>query len=244
MVTRAAHQASSLGDALAARGLTVVAIPAIALETPSDEYASLHAALERLDEFDWLLFTSANAVEVFARECEEVGADEVPCRIGSIGAATSRALKGAGLQVSLQPASAVSEAFAEELRPYVRHQQVLLVQAESARDILPRSLSAAGAQVHVVAAYRTVVPAKSAEAIRRELPGLDAITFTSSSSVRNLLELCDAAGVTLPSSITLASIGPITSQTIRECGYVPHLEAIAADVEVLASQLARFLLRS
>ncbi|GAA3768614.1 uroporphyrinogen-III synthase [Terriglobus aquaticus] len=243
-MTRAAHQASSLGDALAARGLTVVAIPAIALEQPTDEYGALHSALERLDEFDWLLFTSANAVEVFARECDELGIDDVPRRIGSIGAATSRALQQAGLRVSLQPSTAVSETFAAELKPHVRHQQVLLVQAESARDVLPRELRSAGAEVLVVPAYRTVVPVESADALRRELPRLDAATFTSSSSVRNLLELCDAAGLTLPRNIVLASIGPITSQTLRACGYEPQVEAPVADVEVLASLLAKHLSRT
>ena len=244
LVTRAAHQASALGDALAARGLTVIAIPSIALEPPTDEYAGLRAVLERLDDFDWLLFTSANAVEVFARECEELGVDDVACQIGSIGAATSRALHQAGLHASLQPSTAVSEAFAAALRPHVRNQRVLLVQAESARDVLPRELEAAGAELRVVPAYRTVVPHESAEALRRELPHLDAVTFTSSSSVRNLLELCDAAGQTLPSRLVLASIGPITSQTLRECGYEPRVEAPVAEVEVLASLLAKFLSRS
>ncbi|WP_419803986.1 uroporphyrinogen-III synthase [Terriglobus sp.] len=241
LVTRATHQASLLGDALAARCLTVVAIPAIAMEPPSDEYASLHRELERLDEYDWLLFTSANAVEVFAREREELGIDEVSCRIASIGAATSRALRAAGLQVDLQPDTAISEALAAALQPRVRGRRVLLVQAESARDVLPRSLKSAGAELVIAPAYRTVTPQESVEALRREMPRLDAITFASSSSVRNLLELCQAAAVTLAPTIVLASIGPVTSQTLRECGYQPQVEAAVADVEVLASALARYL---
>jgi uroporphyrinogen-III synthase len=244
LVTRAAHQASALGDALAARGLTVVAIPAIALEPPSDNYHSLHNALEELDSFDWLLFTSANAVEVFARECDELGIDTIPPQIGSIGAATSRAVQQAGLRVTLQSPRAVSEEFALALRPHVRNQRVLLVQAEAARDVLPRELNSAGADVSTVPAYQTVVPRESTEALRRELPRLDAITFTSSSSVRNLLELCGRASLTLPPRVMLASIGPITSQTLRECGYEPQVEAPTADVEVLASLLAKRLSRS
>ena len=108
LVTRAAHQASALGDALASHGLLVVSIPAIALEPPADGYASLHAAMEALDTFDWLLFTSANAVQVFAEQREELDVEEVTCRIGSIGAATSRALRDAGLRVDLQPDVAVA----------------------------------------------------------------------------------------------------------------------------------------
>ncbi len=244
LVTRAAHQASALGDALAARGLTVIAIPSIAMEPPSDEYATLHREMERLDEFDWLLFTSANAVEVFTREFQVLGLEWVPCRIGSIGAATTRALRAAGMQVNLQPRTAVSEAFAAALQPHVRNQRVLLVQAESAREVLPRAMQQAGAELVIAPAYRTVTPLKSAEALRREMQQLDAITFTSSSSVRNLLELCENAGVKLPRGVVLASIGPITSQTLQEFGYEPQVETPVADIEVLASMLARYLERS
>ena len=243
LVTRAVHQVSTLGDALAARGLTVIAIPSIVIEPPSDGYAALHRELERVDTFDWLVFTSANAVGVFTQEREELAIEDVPCRIASIGAATSRSLESAGLPVHLQPHTAVSEVFAAALQPHVRNRRVLLVQAESARDVLPRAMRQAGADLVIVPAYRTVVPRESAEAVRREMPHLNAITFTSSSSVRNLLELCGTAGVTLPPRVVLASIGPITSQTLRDCGYEPQVEAAVADVEVMASALARYLER-
>ncbi len=241
LVTRAAHQASALADALAAFGLLVVSIPAIALEPPSDDYASLHEALERLEDFDWLLFTSANAVAVFAEQREDLGVEEVPCRIASIGAATSRSLRDAGLRVDLQPETAVAESFARALRPQARGKRMLLIRAESARDVLPTELERAGAQVTIATAYRTVVPAESVDGLRRELPAMNAITFTSSSSVRNLLELCDAAGVRLPHNVALASIGPITSATLRELGHQPSMESTTAQVEVFASELARYL---
>ena len=241
LVTRAVHQASALGDALAARGLVVVAVPSIALEPPTDGYDTLHRALHRLEDFDWLLFTSANAVRVFAEQREDLGIEDVPCRIASIGTATSRELRSAGLQVDLQPATAVAEALSAALRPQAQGKRMLLVRAESARDILPRDLLAAGADLTIASAYRTVVPTASAETLARELPSLDAITFTSSSSVRNFVELLDAAGLSLPHKVVLASIGPITSHTLRECGYEPQVESPVAEVEVLASTLARYL---
>ena len=241
LVTRAAHQASALGDALAARGFTVVAIPTIALEPPSDNYAALHKALLHLDDFDWLLFTSANAVEVFAAQREELAIEDIPCRIASIGAATSRALIAADLRVDLQPSTAIAEELARALLPHAKGSRMLLIRAESARDVLPRAMQQAGAELTIAPAYRTVVPRESVEALQRELPQLDAITFTSSSSVRNLLELCDGAGITLPPDIALASIGPITSQTLREHGYGPSIESPAADMEVLANTLAKYL---
>ena len=241
LVTRAAHQASSLGDALAARGLLVVTVPAIAIQPPGDELAGLQCELERLDRYGWLIFTSANAVHVFAEQKEEAGLEEVPCRIASIGEATSRAVRQAGLPVHLQPRVAIAEELARALQSHASGSRMLLVRAESARDVLPQQLAAAGAEVTIASAYRTVIPRESVEALRRELPRVSAITLASSSAVRNLLELCDAADVTLPPGVVLASIGPITSGTLRECGYAPHLEASVANVEVLASELARYL---
>lgn len=244
LVTRAAHQASALADALAAFGLLVVSIPAIALQPPSDEYASLHEAMETLDEFDWLLFTSANAVAVFAEQREELGIDEVPCRIASIGAATSRALREVGLRVNLQPEVAVAESFARALRPHARGKRMLLIRAESARDVLPVEMERAGASLTIATAYRTVVPAESIDALRREMPNLGAITFASSSAVRHLLELCETAGVVLPPRMVLASIGPVTSAELRQAGLTVALESSVAQVEVFASELARYLRRA
>ena len=243
LVTRAVHQASALSDALAAHGLLVVGIPAIALEPPSDGYASLHNALEQLESFDWLLFTSANAVAVFAQQREELGIEEVPCRIASIGTATSRALRAHGLRVDLQPEVAVAESFAVALLPHARGKRMLLVRAEAARDVLPAELERAGADLTLATAYRNVVPAASTEALRRELPSLAAITFASSSAVRNLLELCRAAALTLPPTCVLASIGPVTSAELRGNGLAVGLESTVAQVDVLASQLAHFLRR-
>lgn len=244
LVTRAAHQASALGDALASHGLLVVSIPAIAIDPPSDDYASLHRELQRLEDYDWLIFTSANAVTTFAEQREELGIEEIPCRIASIGAATSRALTNAGLHVNLQPQTAIAENLARSLRLHASGRTMLLVRAESARDILPAELNRAGAHVTLAAAYRTVTPQNSVDRLRTELPRLTAITFASSSAVRNLLELCDAVGTTLPQNIVLASIGPITSATLRDHGYAPSMESSVAQVEVLASELARYLDRA
>ena len=243
LVTRAAHQASALGDALAARGLLVVSIPMLAIEAPDDEYASLHRAMSALEDFDWLVFTSANAVTAFAEQREELEIEEVPCRIASIGAATTRALADAGVRADLQPQTAVAEALAEAMQPKVRGERVLLISAQQTRGVLERKLEAAGAALTVVEAYRNAVPEGAAEALRHELPALAAITFASGSAVQHLLTVCDAAGLTLPPNIVLASIGPITSAALREHGYEPQVEATQASIEVLSSELARHLLR-
>jgi uroporphyrinogen-III synthase len=140
------------------------------------------------------------------------------------------------------PPQAVAESLLDSLLTYARQvdgspARFLLIRAEDARDLLPDALRAAGAEVVIAPAYRTVVPAGSIEIIRSlfgDPEGLAAITFTSSSTVRNLLALCEAAGVKLPSSVLRVSIGPITSETMRSLGHPPHAEALDASVASLA----------
>jgi uroporphyrinogen-III synthase len=244
LVTRSPHQSSELATHLNALGLEPVLVPAIELVAPSS-FDALDAALADLATFDWLIFTSANAVEAFHRRRESVGlgAAAVSARIAAIGPATARALESVGLKPDLIPAQAVAESLAEALLPHVRRAdgeptRFLLVRAEEARDVLPGSLGGAGAEVAIAPAYRTVVPPGSIDAIRGlfadATQGVAAITFTSASTVRNLLSLCEAAGVALPPSALRISIGPITSETLRSFGYAPHAEALTASVAALA----------
>ena len=240
LVTRAPHQASALGDALIAHGFRVASVATIALAPPEDEYAALDREIAMLDEYDWLLFTSANAVAVFAERLEE---ESVPlsCGIASIGAATSKALREAGFPVRLQAQTAVAESLAKALLPHARDARMLLVRAETGRDVLTEQLTAAGAEVVLAPAYRTIIPAESADRLRRELPNVDAVTFTSSSSVANFFALLKVAGLDLPPGLVLASIGPVTSATLREHGHTPSIEARDASVASLASAVATAL---
>jgi uroporphyrinogen-III synthase len=240
LVTRAPHQASALGDALAAHGLRIASVPTIALAPPEDDYATLDRCIVRLDEFDWLLFTSANAVAVFAERLEDQ-AVPLSCGIASIGTATSKALRDAGFPVRLQAQTAVAESLAKSLLPHARNASMLLVRAEQGRDVLIDTLEEAGAEVTLAPAYRTVIPTESVERLKRELPTVDAITFTSSSSVQNLFALLDAGGLTLPREMVLASIGPITTASLKDMGYKPTVEAREATVVSLASAVATAL---
>jgi len=148
------------------------------------------------------------------------------------------------------PAQAVAESLAEALLPHV-HQpdgsatRFLLVRAEAARDHLPEALRAAGAEVTIAPAYRTVIPGESAERIKEMFASPEfwpaAITFTSSSTALNLFALLAAAGINLPPEILRASIGPITSQTLRDLGYPPQLEAAEPTVPALVEILVKTL---
>ena len=247
LITRSAHQASALADQLRALWMEPILVPAIELAEPSS-FAEMDEAIALLEGFDWVLFTSANAVEVFVKRAgDRLGA--VPL-VAAIGPATARAVEAAGLRVDLVPAHAVAESLVEALLPYVRQTdgspaRFLLVRAEVAREYLPEKLREVGAEVMVAAAYRTVIPEGSIAAVR-ELFGSrkmwpDAITFTSSSTATNLLALLEAAGLELPDEILRVSIGPVTSQTLRELKFPPHAEAEVATIPGLVAAVVQML---
>ncbi|WP_263365820.1 uroporphyrinogen-III synthase [Edaphobacter bradus] len=241
LITRTRLQASDLAVQLEALGANPLVIPTIEI-IPPDSYAPLDAALAQLDTFDWLIFTSANAVEVFAARRNPTSRSK---KIAVIGPATARAVQGIGLHVDLIPPSYVAESLAEALAPLTSDKRILLIRAAEARDILPETLTRAGATVTIAEAYRNRIPPESIPALQQLFASPasypDAITFTSASTARNLIALLEAAGVTLPKGITLASIGPITSQALRDLGLTPTLEAteptIPSLVEILAQRL-------
>ncbi len=250
LVTRAARQSSELAERLRVLGAEPVLVPVIETVEPSS-FAALDAALTQLDGFHWVLFTSANAAEAVR---SRVGDEpiRVAGKVAAIGPATAKALQSLGLHPDLMPAQAVAESFAEALLPHA-HQpdgaptRFLLIRAEEARDLLVEELRDAGAEVTVAPAYRTVIPAGSENLVRGlfgpslSQPPIEAVTFTSSSAARNLLALCESAGVALPPAPKRVSIGPITSQTLRELGLPPHAEAAEATVASLAEAVMRAL---
>lgn len=239
LVTRAPHQASELADRLRALGAEPVMIPTIEIAEPTS-FAALDKAVAEISGFDWVVFTSANAVAPFASRLPRHG--RLP-RMASIGPATSRALQSAGIAVDIVPPQAVAESLAQALAPHAGAARFLLVRAEKARDHLPEALTAAGGEVVDAPAYRNVVPPGSADALRvlfaAEPP--DAVTFTSSSSARNFFELLAEAGLALPPQVARASIGPVTSATLRELGYPPHTEADDSFVRALAEKTVAYL---
>ena len=266
LVTRSPRQASALADRLRDLGAEPILIPTIETVEPTS-FATLDEALCQLHTFHWLIFTSANAVEAFDHRfrvlkgtgfspyvlAQQDGGASAPegkgwPQIAAIGPSTAQALKAIDLTPSLVPPQAVAESLTEALLPEA-HQpdnsptRFLLVRAEEAREHLPETLRAAGAEVTVVPAYRTVIPKGAAERIRELLATeeLDAITFTSSSTARNLFALLEAAGCKLPESAIRASIGPITSATLTELGYPAHVEAPQATVQSLAETLVKYL---
>ncbi|MHB1936765.1 MAG: uroporphyrinogen-III synthase [Acidobacteriaceae bacterium] len=247
LITRARRQAQSLATALEEQGATVIAIPAIEI-IPSESYDALDAALWNAQKYQWLVVTSVNGAEVLAQRLKALGVGSGvldSLKIAAIGPATARALGELGLHVDEIPKQSIAESLVESLRDRVGGTNVLLVRARVARDALPEGLRKAGAIVDVVDAYQTVVPATSADALRQlfaatnRLP--DVVTFTSSSTVTNFFRLLHEANVAAwPTTMAAASIGPITSQTLRQHGIEPAVEATEYTVPGLVAALCRW----
>jgi uroporphyrinogen-III synthase len=246
LITRTRKQASDLAAQLEALGASTILIPTIEI-VPPETYTPLDDALTRLDTFDWLLFTSANAVEAFAQRRSLHPSSATMPKIAVIGPATASAVEAFGLPVALLPPRYIAESLAESLAPYAHGSRMLLVRAEDARDILPNTLAQAGADLSIAPAYSNRIPPGSISALQTlfanptTIP--DAITFTSASTARNLIALLDTASLTLPSGIALASIGPVTSEALRELGLQPTIETSEPTIPALVKALADHFVR-
>ncbi len=231
LVTRTRRQASALARLLAEEGAVPIELPAIEIEPAIDE-AAAKAALSglRAGAYAWVVFTSANAVEVFFGLMRERGLDArafAGAKAAAIGPATAEALSERGIVADAVPDEYVAEGVVEALRPGLRPgDRVLVPRAESARPELIEGLRALGAEVDEVTLYRAAVPTEPpAEALSllRE-GGIDIVTFTSSSTVRNLAALLDNDVECLRKPL-VACIGPITAKTARELGLRVDVEA-------------------
>jgi uroporphyrinogen-III synthase len=237
LVGRARHQAGALSTQLRKLGAEVLEIPFIEIRNPRS-FKPLDNALKNLPAYDWLIMTSVNGVEAMWERLTKLRLTKKSLRhlhVAAIGPATKKALEKRGLKVNVVPEEYVAESVVKSLRKQVEGKRILLVRAKVARDVIPRELRKAGAAVDVVEAYETVVPRSSRTRLRAALKTSskrpDVITFTSSSTVKNFVALLGRSGRTRPrkdtclEGITLASIGPVTSGTLRELKLGVDIEA-------------------
>ncbi len=223
LVTRAREQASILTEKLEALGAECLEAPAIKI-VPPESFAALDAAIDNLIAYQWLIFTSVNGVDAFYRRLEAAGLDSralAGLQIVAIGSQTADRLRANGIQADVVPlefrAEGIVAAMKNRLQPGAK---VLIARAAVARDVLPTQLREMGAAVDVVDAYRTEIGEADGAYLARELAAgrIDLITFTSSSTVTNLLDILGPQGVTLVSQAKTACIGPVTAMTCQEHG--------------------------
>ena len=237
VVTRAREQAGALAALLHDLGAEAIDMPTIEIR-PADDYAALDRAIANLRVYGWLIFTSANGVRFFLDRLDRSTLDlrAIEGRICAIGPATRDALERFHLKVDLQAQEYVAEGLLAALADYdLTGVRVLIARAAVARDLLPTELARCGARVDVVEAYRTVAPAdlteRAADVLSRKP---DWITFTSSSTAQNLV---DAVGVEALLGVRCASIGPITTATLRANGIPVAVEASVYTIPGLVQAL-------
>ncbi len=246
LVGRARHQAGSLSHELRKLGAEVLEIPFIEIRKPRS-FKPLDAALKNLESYDWMVLTSVNGVEAMWERLTKLRltmGNLQHLRVAAIGPATKKALEQRGIEVHVVPKEYIAESVVRSLRRRVKGKRVLLVRAKVARDVIPRELRLAGARVDVVEAYETIVPRGSGKRLRSALRNSarrpHVVTFTSSSTVRNFVALLGSPAAaqsaqtfrrqqptrhTIPDGILLASIGPVTSSTLRELHLRVDVEA-------------------
>lgn len=224
VVTRAESQCGKLREELEARGAKVKLLPLIAF-APPDDFGALDAALHQLATFDWILFTSANAVQQLAKRCRDLGlaagsAGRMP-RVAVVGPATAEAAVEAGFSVDFVATNHSGGGLAEELRDELRGKKVFLPRSDRANPDLPAALKRLGAQVTEAVAYKTVTPGN---ADRERLNScckeeVDAILFFSPSAVQAFLELVDRKVLEkLQGRAVMVAIGPTTAGALSAAG--------------------------
>jgi uroporphyrinogen III methyltransferase/synthase len=246
LITRTRKQASKLSERLKELGARCYQVPTIEIKPIKNP--EVKEEIKKVTSYDWLIFTSENGVEVFFERLFEEGLDVRALsrlKIAVIGSATKEKLFTYGIKADLFPERSFTqegllEAFASV---DLTEKKVLIARAAKARDVLPKGLEEKGALVKVLPIYETLCPESSKERLNALLrEGVDVITFTSSSTVQNFFKLLGEEKELL-SGVKLASIGPITSQTLREFGYEPHIEAELHTIEGLVEAILKYFVK-
>ncbi len=244
VITRPERQADDLAKRLAAQGAQPIAFPTIAIEPPAD-WRELDDAMDQLESYQWLIFTSANGVHFFFDRLRRKGRDVrdlKDIKICCIGPATASQIEARGIRVDLVPDEFIAEGILKSFASMdLQGQKILIPRAAQARDILPETLKKQGADVTVAATYRTVNSGRKKEELTEWIDSgdVDVITFTSSSTVTNFVEIM-GTDYKLPSPIKIACIGPVTAATAKKAGFVIDILHEAYTMEGLVQSLVNY----
>lgn len=246
VVTRSREQASKLSEALHGLGADVLELPTIRIVGPSNRMEFAESVVDS-PRYDWLIFSSPNGVKRFMQaffavydDIREIGG----ARIAAVGPATAQELKNYGLMVDVMPQKAVAEELVAEFERKadefggIEHSSMLWIHSEQGRDVIMTELMKRKAIVDECIAYNTIAAdeAHSPAAAALKESGAELITFTSSSTVKNFMDM----GIKLPKSCLIASIGPITSQSLREFGLRPDIEAPKHNIDSLVLAIIKY----
>jgi len=258
LITRPRNQADSFANALAGAGFEPIFFPVIEIR-PFEENVALDRAIEKLECYDWVVFTSVNGVDAFfermqltteytesteKKEKNSVNSVFSVVKTAAIGPKTAQALEARGMTLDFVPDEYVAEAILPGLGD-LRGRWVLLPRAEIARKALPEAIVAAGGVAHEIAVYQTVPAEIDREGLAALKSGVDAVTFTSPSTVENFIEIVRRAGLdplSLPGNPEIACIGPITQKAAEESGFAETMVAEEYTAEGLVELLRNSIL--
>ena len=236
LITRARAQASKFSKMLSALGADCIEMPTIKIVKPSDDYKAIDGALVKIRDYNYIIFTSENGVKHFFERLRLKELDAralVNAKIAAIGSATSAELAQHGINADFVPNEFKAEALVDLLKDKVSGCKVLIPRAEEAREVLPQELTKYSAAVEVVPVYKTI----SAIEDEFNFDGIDLVTFTSSSTVKNLL---NSVGAEMLKNVKTASIGPITSATLKEFGIEADIEAKEYTIAGLVEAIIKY----
>ncbi|MDP3980424.1 MAG: uroporphyrinogen-III C-methyltransferase [Chlamydiota bacterium] len=246
VVTRACSQAAALADALESNGANVLELPTIQIEKPSN-WTFVDRAIGDLADYDWVVFTSVNAVKIFMERLFERGLDGRAfgkAKIAVIGQSTCFALDAFGLCADLIPKDFVAESLLKAFKSKVNlpGKKILLPRAQGARDVLVEGLKKSGALVDPVVLYRTSVPKQDHDRVLERIRKgqVDWLTFTSSSTVQGFMSKVSKYPLSIFKNCLIASIGPITSKTLRSNGLKVHVEAKPYTINGLVQAMIKY----
>lgn len=243
VITRPRSQYESFANLVSSFGAKPISFPTIEI-SPLTDTVHLDQSLKQLENYDWLILTSVNGVEVVWERLGELGIDALPpgLKIAAIGPKTATALKEQGVHPSFVPEEYIAEAIYPGLGN-VRDKRVLLARAEQAREALPQLIEEGGGVAEVVSAYRTFPASPDKDGLDTLRNGVDVITFTSSSTVENFITLLKNAEMrfdALGGDPICAAIGPITARTAQEFGLPIRVVATTYTIEGLAQAISKY----
>ncbi len=244
VITRPERQADDLASLLAAEGASPIPFPTISIEPPSG-WSELDRAIGELESYEWLIFTSANGVHFFFKRLKEIGGDVRDLKgikICCIGPATAKQIEDRGIRVDLMPDEFIAEGILKSFAPMdLRGMKILIPRAAKARDILPETLKKQGALVEVVTAYQTVSSGRKKEELAERIDAgdVDVITFTSSSTVTNFIDIM-GKDYALPPGVKIACIGPVTAATAKKAGFKVDIQQEEYTMEGLVHSLVNY----
>lgn len=243
VVTRARAQTSGMKQQLVSLGAEVIQFPTIRIKPP-ESYDAIDGAIDHLKDYDWVIFSSVNGVEFFFDRLFEKGRDTRSLGgkyVAAIGPQTAASIKKFGIVPDLVPhdyrAEGILEVFHER-----KTQKILFPRAKVARETLPKTLRKRGHQVDVITIYETVMEEPDPGIKENILAGkVDIITFTASSTVRNFVKIMGGRKkiLAIPDTVRIASIGPITSDTLREFGFKVDIEPPVYTIDALIEAIVK-----